>query len=158
MSVQLVTADFAAGAVEEAQVFKQQAAAAGVTVNISEVPVGTFYGPDYLHWTFAMDFWGNPPYLATMAQCEIPSAPFNECHFHSPRFNQLYEQANSTTNSALQREIVHEMQKIDFDEGGYIIPAFNKQLDLLSTRVQGVVTEETGISMGNCDWENMWLS
>ena len=158
LTVQLVTADFASGALQEAQVFKEQAAAAGIRVNISVVPVGTFYGPNYLKWTFAMDFWGNPPYLATMAQCEIPGAPFNECHFDNPRFASLYYEANATTDPALQREIVHEMQTIDFDEGGYIIPAFNEQLDLLSTRVQGVGTEVTGISMGNCDWENMWLS
>jgi peptide/nickel transport system substrate-binding protein len=158
LTVQLQTADIAAGAVSSAQVFAQQAQAAGVTVNIANLPTSTFFGPNYLKWTFAMDFWGNPPYLATIAQAEIPGAPFNETHVNNPRFNALYAEANATVDPARQRELIHEMQMIDFNEGGYIIPTFNRQLDLLSTRVNGLVPSATGLSMGNADWENVWLA
>ncbi len=37
---------------QAAQVFAEQAKAAGVTVKVNQVPVGTFYGPNYLEWTF----------------------------------------------------------------------------------------------------------
>jgi peptide/nickel transport system substrate-binding protein len=157
LTVVLQTAAFAAGAVESAQVFAQQAKAAGVTVNISNLPVGTFYGPNYLKWTFSMDFWGNPPYLGTVAQGLIPGSPFNETHFNNPRYNALYAEANATTDANRVRDIIHEMQRIEFDEGGYIIATFNRQLDLLSPHVHGLTASATGLPMGNADWENVWL-
>lgn len=158
LTVQLVTSDgVASGAVASAQVFAQQAQAAGVRVQISNVQAGEFFGPNYLKWTFAQDFWGNPPYVATVAQGELPGAPFNETHFDNPQFNKLYAEVNATTDAALQKELVRQMQLIDFNEGGYIIPAFNRQLDLLAPSVYGLTPSATGIPMGNADWEDVWV-
>jgi peptide/nickel transport system substrate-binding protein len=158
LTIQLQTSDgIAAGAVESAQVFAQQARAAGVRVQISNLPATDFFGPNYLKWVFAQDFWGNPPYVGTIAQCELPGSPFNETHFDNPQFNKLYAEVNATTDAALQKELVHEMQLIDFNEGGYIIPAFNRQLDLLAPSVHGLTPSTTGIPMGNADWEHVWI-
>ena len=57
LSVQLVTAPVFQGVVQAAQVFAQQASAAGVKVSLRKLDTGTFYGPNYLKWTFAQDFW-----------------------------------------------------------------------------------------------------
>jgi peptide/nickel transport system substrate-binding protein len=90
LAVQLVTADFAAGVVQAAQVFAQQAKAAGVTVNVKQVPVGTFYGPNYLRWPFAQDFWAYSPYLSQVAQGSLSKSPFNETHWNDPAYVALY--------------------------------------------------------------------
>src|SRR5262249_31044194 len=50
LSVELVTADFANGVTQMAQVFAQQALAAGIKVNIRQVTVDAFYGDQYLKW------------------------------------------------------------------------------------------------------------
>src|SRR6266852_5331773 len=78
LTVELTTADIAPGVLQAAQVFAQQASQAGVTVNIKKVPVGTFYGPNYLHWNFAQDFWAYSPYLSQVAQGMLTTSPFNE--------------------------------------------------------------------------------
>ena len=66
---------------------------------------------------------------------------------------------NSTLNESKRREITHEMQHIDFTQGGYIIPAYNKIVDLMSTRVNGFrAAAGGGIPLGNCSWETAWLS
>ncbi len=59
LTVQLVTSEGALGGdeVAAAQVFAEQAKAAGVTVNIKKTDSGVFYGEDYLTWPFAQDFW-----------------------------------------------------------------------------------------------------
>jgi peptide/nickel transport system substrate-binding protein len=158
LSVTLVTADIAAGVLQGAQVFAQQAKAAGVDVRVKQVPVGTFYGPSYLTWPFAQDFWAYSPYLSQVAQGSLKDSPFNETHWNDPTYNKLYAQANATTNNAKRREIIHEMERIDFARGGYIIPAYNKQLDLLSTRVNGFVPAGTGVPLGNAGWESAWLA
>jgi peptide/nickel transport system substrate-binding protein len=157
--VELVTSDIAAGAVNCAQVLAQQAKAAGVTINLRNVPSTVFFGPNYLKWAFAQDYWDYNPYLPQVAQATLPNAPFNETHFNNPRYNALYLQANATLDAAKRTEIIHEMQLIDFNEGGYIIPAYNKIVDLMSTRVNGLPAGAgAGIPLGNLSWETIWLS
>ena len=52
--------------------FAQQANAAGVTVKLQKLDTGTFYGPSYLKWTFAQDFWATREYLPQVAQGSLP--------------------------------------------------------------------------------------
>jgi peptide/nickel transport system substrate-binding protein len=158
LKVDLMTADFAVGVLQAAQVFAQQAKGAGVTVNINQVPVGTFYGSNYLQWTFAQDFWGYSPYLSQVAQGSLTTSPFNETHWNDPKYVSLYKQANATTDPSKRKELVYAMQKIDFDSGGYIIAAYNKLLDLMTPQVNGFEPAGTGIVLGNADWAHAWMS
>jgi len=158
LAVQLVTADFAAGVVQAAQVFAQQAKAAGVTVTVKQVPVGTFYGPNYLHWPFAQDFWAYSPYLSQVAQGSLSKSPFNETHWNDPAYVALYNKANATVDPARRCKIIHQMQMIDFERGGYIIAAYNKQLDLMSSKVNGFAPAGTGVPLGNAGWEGAWIA
>jgi peptide/nickel transport system substrate-binding protein len=158
LAVQLVTADFATGVVQAAQVFAQQAKAAGVTVSVKQVPVGTFYGPNYLHWPFAQDFWAYSPYLSQVAQGSLSKSPFNETHWNDPAYVALYNRANATVDAAQRCKIIGQMQMADFERGGYIIASYNKQLDLMSTRVNGFVPAGTGVPLGNAGWEDAWIA
>jgi len=158
LSVELVTGDIAAGVLQAAQVFGQQAKAAGVTVKIRQVTSDIFYGEQYLKWTFAQDYWAYSPYLSQVAQGSLPTAPFNETHWNNERYNQLYEQAQATVDEAKRCELLHEMQKLDFEEGGYIIPSYNQSVDLLAANVQGFDSAATGIALGNFGFDKAWLA
>ncbi len=156
--VELVTADIAQGTTEVAQVLAQNASKAGVKVNINQTTVTTFYGADYLKWTFAQDYWYYSAYLPQVGQATLPSSPFNETHFDNPRYNALYKEAVSTLDVAKQTDIVHEMQLIDWNEGGYIIPYFPPVIDGHLSRVEGVVANKTGLSLNKYGFKSMWLS
>ena len=127
-----------------ATVLQQQAKAAGVTINLKQVDPATFFGPNYLHWTFSQDFYNYSPYLAQVAQSLLPTSPFNETHWNQPHYVSLYKQANATVDPSVRRDIVHEMQMIDFTEGGYIIPAFIDALDAYSTKITGYSAAQRG--------------
>jgi peptide/nickel transport system substrate-binding protein len=158
MTVELVTAPIAAGATESAQVFVQQAKEAGVTVNLRTTSVTAFF-TNYLKWPFAQDFIAYDPILSLAAQTSIPGAPFNTTHFEDPEFDQLFAQVNKTVENAGRCDLKDQMQKILFDRGGYIIPSFNRTLDIMSTKVNGFAEDAgTGIPLGNGDWENAWIS
>ena len=58
----------------------------------------------------------------------------------------------------VRRQIVHEMQMIDWNEGGYIIPFFPPVIDGYAQNVNGAVPSKTGTSINNWDFEHMWLS
>ena len=158
LTVELVTSDVAAGVVQAAQVLAQQAKAAGVTVNVRQVPPGTYYGPQYLSWTFAQDYWAYSPFLSQVAQGSLLTSPFNETHWNDPKYVSLYNQAQATTDDNKRCQIVGEMQKIDFETGGYIIAAYNQSVDLLASNVHGFVPAATGIALGNFGFNQAWMS
>jgi peptide/nickel transport system substrate-binding protein len=149
LTVELVTADVFQGIVEAAQVFAQQAKGAGVNVKIRKVDSGTFYGDNYLKWPFAQDFWSTRTYLAQVAQGDLPNSPFNETHWKDPQFIKLIQQARAELDPAKRKEILHAAQKLQYDQGGYIIQYFSNLIDAYSAKISGFVEAKSGFPFGN---------
>ena len=149
MSVELVTAQVFQGIVQAAQVFAQQAKGAGVDVKIRKVDTGTFYGDNYLKWTFAQDFWASRVYLSQVAQGDLPDSPFNETHWKDPEFLDLIQQARAEVDDGKRADILHEAQTIQYEQGGYIIPYFSNIIDAHSAKVGGFVEAKSGFPFGN---------
>ncbi len=83
-----------------ATVFKQQASAAGVTVNLNQVSASNFFGPNYYTKVpFAQIYYDYSPYLSQVAQTFLPTSPFLETHFNDPHYTSLYYEANKTQNA-----------------------------------------------------------
>jgi peptide/nickel transport system substrate-binding protein len=138
-----------------AAIFKQQASTVGVTVNINQVSASDFFGPNYYTVVpFAQIYYDYSPYLSQVAQTFLPSSPWKETHFSSPQYTQLYFEANKTQSASLRRELTYEMQKIDFTQGGYIVPCFVDSIDAYSTKLTGYVHGEVGEAMGNFNFED----
>ncbi len=154
LTVTLTTSAVATGTVAMATVLAAQAKAAGVTVKLSNVPAGTFFGPDYLKWSFSQDYYNYYPYLAQVAESMLKASPFNETHTNNPHYTNLYNQANATASPALRKEIITEMQNFDFNEGGYIIPAYIDVLDAYSDTITGYTAGKVGQPLSNFDFEH----
>ncbi len=153
LKVTLTTSAVATGTVAMSTVLKQQAKAAGVTINISNVGPDTFFGPNYTKWTFSQDFYNYSPYLAQVAQSMLSVSPFNETHTNNPQLNNWYKQANETLSTATRKEIVRDMQNFDFTQGGYIIPAYIDALDAYSTKITGYSTARVGQPLTDLSFE-----
>jgi len=149
LKVTLTTSAVLSGVVAMATVLAEQAQAAGVTISIKNVPPGTFFGPNYLQWNFSQDYYSYFPYLTQVAQSMLPGSPYNETHNNDPRYTSLYNQANATANDGLRKEILSEMQQLDFNQGGYIIPAFTDTLDAYSTKITGYAQSRLGQPLMN---------
>ena len=154
LTVSLTTSAVATGTVAMATVLAAQAKAAGVTVRLSNVPAGTFFGPNYLKWPFAQDYYNYYPYLAQVAESMLKASPFNETHTGNARYANLYNQANATASPSLRKEIIYEMQNYDFNEGGYIVPAFIDVLDAYSEKITGYTAGKVGQPLSNFDFEH----
>jgi peptide/nickel transport system substrate-binding protein len=157
LQLELVTAPFFPGVTLLAQVFAQQASDAGVKVTIRQITTTDFYGPNYLKWDFAMDYWAYNPYFPQVSLAVAPTAPWNECHFGSPEHSRLYELALRTVDSSKREEISHDMQEIEWDSDGYIIPYFPPVIDAYAKRVHGVAGGKIGVSFNNFDFKQMWV-
>jgi peptide/nickel transport system substrate-binding protein len=154
LTVSLTTSAVATGTVAMATVLAAQAKVAGITINLQNVPSGVFFGPNYLKWTFAQDYYNYYPYLAQVAESMLNGSPFNETHTSNTRYTGLYNQANATADPSLRKEILYEMQAFDFNEGGYIIPAFVDVLDAYSDKITGYSAGKVGQPLSNFDFEN----
>jgi len=141
LTVDLQTTAADTGMVEECEILAQNAKAGGVTINVKNLDGGTFYGDQYLKWPFAADYWGTRNYLAQVGVGSLAESPFNEStwqnHPQYPRFNSLYKQALGTVDLNKRCEIIKEMQKLEYDEGGHIIAYFKNLADAYSTKVGG---------------------
>ncbi len=157
LTVTIVTGNIAEGVLKSAEVFKQQAQAAGVTVNLDQVTPTDFFGPEYLNWTFAQDFWGYYGYLPQIGFATLPKSPYNETHWDDHRYIALYERALATVDDTKRYAIAHELQRIDYDSGGYIIPFFPPLIDGHGKRVHGVAPARTGRPLFNYDFKILWL-
>ena len=144
LTVELVTADIAMGVVSSAQVFAEQAKAAGVTVNVRKTTVTDFFGPEYLKYPFAFDYWGFQYYLPQVQSELLPTSPYWETHWDDPRTQKLYKEALATPDEAKRAEICHEMQLIDHEEGGLMIPFFPPVIDASVAQHQRHPAEQGG--------------
>jgi peptide/nickel transport system substrate-binding protein len=140
LTVDLHTTDGAAGMVDSANVFANQAKAAGVTINVHNDP--NYYGDQYLKLPFSVDFWGTRNYLPQVANGSLPTAPYNECHWppksgDGSDYISLYTQALAEVDPGKRADIIHQMQTEEYNFGGYIIPFFNNLVDAYSSKVQG---------------------
>ena len=141
-----------------AQVFAQNAAKAGVKVQLNKLDTATYYGPQYHQWLFAFQYWLYNPYLPQVAQSTLPGVPASSTHFNNAKYNSLYKQANATTDQAKRCAIAKMMMNIDFEEGGYIIPAFLNVNDAYRANLSGVEASKIGLSLSNYGFDRMSLS
>jgi peptide/nickel transport system substrate-binding protein len=154
LTVSLTTSAVATGTVAMATVLAAQAKVAGITINLKNVPSGSFFGPSYLQWNFAQDYYNYYPYLAQVAESMLNGSPFNETHTKDTRYTSFYNQANATGDPSLRRELLYEMQTFDFNEGGYIIPAFIDVLDAYSDKITGYSAGKVGQPLSNFNFEH----
>jgi peptide/nickel transport system substrate-binding protein len=149
LRVELVTSPVFQGVVEAAQVIAEQAKGAGVTINVRKVDTGTFYGDNYLQWTFAQDFWATRTYLSQVAQGSLPDSPFNETHWKDPEFLDLIGQARAELDDAKRTELLKAAQKIEWERGGLIVWSFSNQIDAYNTTVGGFEPAKSGFPLTN---------
>lgn len=151
LSVDLHTTNGSAGMVQLASVFADQAKAAGVKVNVYNDP--NYYGDQYLKLPFSVDYWDTLDYAAQAASSMLPSSPFNETHWPpksgpGSNYASLYQQMLGATDAGLRKELVHQMQTIEYNYGGYVIPFFLDLVDAYSDKVAGFTPSKGTIPLG----------
>jgi peptide/nickel transport system substrate-binding protein len=134
-AMELKTEDDAAGMLTIPQIFALNAKQAGVTVNVT-TPSNFWDG-----WpgasVFAMDYYINRTYLeaATLVYCGGDYA--KETGWSNPAFEALIAKALKTTNKGLRNEMIADAQKIEYDDGAYIVTSYYNKLDATSAKVEG---------------------
>lgn len=143
LTVEFTTAPIFAGTVDLATVFAQQAKAAGVTVNIKKLDASSFFGDGWLSYPLTTDYWSSSQLLPITGQTLISGAPYPETGFSSPEYDALWAKVMKTSDESAQKAIVAEMQTIEWNSGGYIIPNFLPVLTGYRPGIEGIADFRT---------------
>ena len=139
LDVDLSAADAAfAGAVDAAQIYKENAAKAGININVIREPADGYWSnvwnTDNRGWCFS--YWGGRPTEDWMfATAYASGASWNESAWEHEEFNKLLVAARSELDENKRRDMYVEMQRICSDEGGAVVPLFNNYIHATSTKV-----------------------
>lgn len=141
------------GAVDAAQLFKDSAAAAGITVNVIKEANDSYWDVVWLKKPFVASYWSGRPTADWMfATAYAADAAWNDTDWKNPRFNELLLTARSETDQAKRAAMYAEMQQLLHDDGGLINIVFNQYVNAHSKKV---AHPEQG---GNWDLDGMKIA
>lgn len=162
LAVTLHTSAVAQGTVESGQVFAEQAKGAGVDVTVKQIDPAEYYGEGYLERRFAQDSWGVRNYLTQVGTTNIPSAYYNLTHWpddsNEKRYLGLYNQALRTVDDEKRCEVIQEMQRIDWNQGAYIIWGFANNVDAYSTKITGFRDDRSTLPLNSYGFDHVWFA
>jgi peptide/nickel transport system substrate-binding protein len=159
LKVTLQTSDVIPGFVESATLLAQQAKAAGITIQLQQVPASAYFNPSlkYLKMAFAETQWPPSSLKFFYLQALAANAPFNETHWHSKSFNALLSKAIGERDHAKAQQYWNQVQQQQWSQGGYLSWTNADFVDALSKKVQGVKPSSAGI-LGNHRFLDAWLA
>ncbi len=144
-------------AVDFAQIFADQAQAAGMTVQPRRDPVAGYWDNVWLKEPFMISGWGTRFTPDAMLRVAYRSgAQWNEAAWATPEIDRLMDEAVATSDFDRRREIYWAIQEAIHHDGGSGVPLFFNHLDAVSNRVNGVVPNPVG-SLKGWDLHNVWL-
>ncbi|WP_030391093.1 ABC transporter substrate-binding protein [Kitasatospora purpeofusca] len=149
LRVTLDTSPVAAGLVEAAGILKDQAARAGVTIDVRVGNKDTYW-KDILDGGVLASFRsGAMPIESHISQRLLSGSTTNATHWRRPDFDDLYTQAQSTADPAARTALYERMQRRLFDEGGLLVWGFADWIVGHAPRLHGVAADAPANTL---DW------
>ena len=157
LTVTMQISNLIPGFIESAQLFQQQATAAGVTVKLQTVDASAYFNPSltYLKMLFAESQWPVQSLKFFYQQALASNAPYNETHWTSASWNQLLGQAIGELDHAKAQSLWNQVQEIQWNQGGYLLWTNADYVDALSLKVKGLAPSSAGI-LGNHSFLDAW--
>ena len=138
LEVDLPAPDDTGGLIPLAQAFAEQAKATGGVLKVTAKAMDSAYwDTTYAKVPFYTSYWSPRAYLAQIAA----TAGYGETLYEktNPAYNDLYVKASGESDDTKRQALVAQLQKLDYEEGAYIIPVFNSFADAYKTSLKGVV-------------------
>ncbi len=131
------TADAAfVGAVDTGVLYQEQAAKAGVKIEVVREPNDGYWSNVWMKKPFCSVYWGGRPTEDMMfSTAYAKDAAWNDTKWDNEKFNQLLVAARSELDETKRRTMYEDMQALCKDDGGTIIPMFASDLAACNEKV-----------------------
>ncbi|MET7397026.1 ABC transporter substrate-binding protein [Dactylosporangium sp. NPDC005572] len=158
LTVNLQTSAQNGGMVDSAQVFAQQAAAAGVTVKIDNVDASSWTAT-HKAVAFKQNYWSGSTMGQTYAQRFLPTGGSNDSGWNDADGIAIYKQLLSTVDAKKQAELQGQLLQRFYDSGPEIVHVFKANVDVYSSKVSGFKPfEPNGWSLGAWRYRQVWMA
>lgn len=148
LTVTLTTAPENGDLVNSAQVFAQQAAAAGVTIKVNNLTPSA-YDANFTNWPFTNGYWAAGIIGTGYSGRFLPGAGANDSHWNDPAGQALYYDMLKTTNLAKRNELGAALLTRFYDLGPDIVHTFKYNVDAFSSKLTGFQPfDSNGWSLG----------
>jgi peptide/nickel transport system substrate-binding protein len=124
----LYTAEGVPGMVRLAQVFAEQAKAAGIDINVIVTPAESYWDDVWLKKPIVTSAWSMRPPGEGLAVAYTQSAKWKETHWERPDYDALLLKANTTVDTAERLKLFQQTGELLAKEGGLILPVFVHQV------------------------------
>lgn len=158
LRVTLDTSPVAAGFVEAAGIFRDQAARAGVTVEVRVGNKDTYWKDILDGGVFASYRSGALPLESHLSQRLLSGSTTNATHWRRPDFDDLYTQAQSTADPTARAALYERMQRRLYEEGGFLIWGFADWIVGTAPRLHGVRTDAPANTLDWARFDRVWLA
>lgn len=136
VSLEIVTDGALPGMSEMAQLVAADVKKIGIDTSVRKLDVATFLDR-WLEWPFYIGHTSSP-YFVTATGHFTPGGSENGTHFDDPEYNELVKKLSATADEDEQCGYITQMQKIEHDRGGYIVPIYAKKVTVFSDKVDGL--------------------
>ncbi len=137
LTVTLFAGDIFAGGVDAAVLYKEQAAKAGINIEVERVPTDGYWSEIWNVKPFCVSYWSGRPTEDLMFSMAFSSeSSYNETHWNNERFETLLVESRAELDTAKRREMYVEMQRLVHDEGGLVCPIFANLVFVTSDKIQ----------------------
>jgi peptide/nickel transport system substrate-binding protein len=162
LSVRLDTSNVLDGLVDAATLFQQQAKQVGVTVNVNRIDPGTYFSITpgrWLSYPFSSSFWVNGTASLSLYYLNVLSrdAPYNETGWKDPESEKLLLDAIGTVDEGQAQEKWREVQRLQFEEGGFLVYANQTYVDGIAKEVNGIRPSKASW-LGGFELHDAWLA
>ncbi len=129
-----------------AEAYQQQAAEAGITVHIVQVPASGYWNDAWMKKPVSMTRWFSRPADLILNEAFVSGAKWNESFQNNETFDNLLVAARKEIDFGERRNLYVQAQDILWEEGGVLIPYHLVKYVGLSSRVKNMDnTERDGI-------------
>ncbi|MFJ7077412.1 ABC transporter substrate-binding protein [Streptomyces sp. NPDC098781] len=158
LKVTLDTSAVAAGFTEAAGIFRDQAAKAGVTIDVRMGSKDSYWSDILDGGTLCCYRSGAMPIEAHLSQRLLTDSTTNATKWRHKDFDALYRQAQSTRDTTERAAVYARMQRRLYAEGGFLVWGFADWIIATARTVKGVETEAPANTLDWARFDKVWLA
>jgi peptide/nickel transport system substrate-binding protein len=136
--VDLYTSDVCADWTALTEIYQQQAAEAGIDVNITTVSSDGFWTDAWMVQPFVMTCWNARGADAALNEIYRSGGAWNESFWNVPEFDALLDAARAEMDFDARRQYYLDAQQMLHEDGGTIIPYFQNLIRVQKSCVDGI--------------------
>ena len=120
------------------EIYQQQAAKAGITVNIQTVSADGFWTEQWMVEPFVITCWNARLADAALNEIYRGGGSWNESYWNVPEFDALLDAARAEQDPDIRRQYYLDAQKMLYEDGGTIIPYYSNLIRVQKTCIDGI--------------------